>query len=331
MNRTTKILSIACGLCLLGTAAARAQHIATTEGADRPAVAESGADSLAWRHPISVDSLAVNPQESPETLGLHDFDKEDFWADEEVTETPVPVKQRFLPMRRRIDREINRGRFAYKGELIAGLTASYGTLSSDDTEFLVILEHIDLNGTLATVKPFIGYFYRDNRCIGVRFGYEHLDGHLGNADFNLGEQNDLTFNINSLAMDNDSYSFALFHRSYVGLDPRGRFGLFAELEASAVLGSGRFSTNAEDPAKSTYSDNLRLKLAFNPGVAVYIFPNVCATVSLGLGGIQYNKVTQRDAAGNRTGSRSASKMRFRLNIADINFGMVLHFWDKKRP
>lgn len=236
----------------------------------------------------------------------------------------------FLPMRRRIDREVNRGRFAYKGELIIGLTASYGTMSSDDTDFMVILDNINLDGTIATVKPFIGYFYRDNRCVGVRFGYEHMDGRLGNVDLDLGEQNDISLNIADMSLDNDNYSFALFHRSYVGLDQKGRFGLFAEVEASAVIGSGSFLNNSGGTPKATYSDNLKLKLAFNPGVAVYIFPNVCATVSLGLGGIQYNSVTQRDAEGNKTGSRSASKMRFRLNIADINFGMVVHFWDKSK-
>ena len=37
-----------------------------------------------------------------------------------------------------------------------------------------------------------------------------------------------------------------------------------------------------------------------------------------------------DAAGNKVGSRKASNMRFRLNIAAINFGMTIHLWDKKK-
>lgn len=246
------------------------------------------------------------------------------------TEEGVALRQRFLPMRRRIDRGINRGRFAYRGELVAGLTASYGTLSSDDTDFMAILNQIDLDGTIATVKPFIGYFYRDNRCLGIRFGYEHLDGSLGNLSLDLGEQNDVKFDLGGLSLDNDSYSFGIFHRSYVGLDRRGRLGLFAELEASATIGSGRFVNESGDTRKETHSDNVRLRLDFNPGMAVYILPNVCATVSIGLGGLQYNSVRQHDAEGNFTGSRRASKMRFRLNIADINLGMVVHFWDKKR-
>lgn len=323
-----RVLSIVCGVCAVCAAASqvRAAVPMTVEE-------EWAGSTLQEMHAGEVDSLS-SPLDEVELARPQRFDSDKndpLAAAATVSDETSASRQRFLPMRRRIDREINRGRFAYKGELIAGLTASYGTLSSDDTEFLVLIEHIDLDGTLATVKPFIGYFYRDNRCIGVRFGYEHLDGHLGNTDFNLDEANDLKFNIHGLGLDRDNYSFAIFHRSYVGLDPRGRFGLFAELEAAAVLGSGHFTTNADDPTKATFSDNLRLKLAFNPGVAVYIFPNVCATVSLGLGGIQYNKITQRDAAGNKTGSRVFSKMRFRLNIADINFGMVVHFWDKSRP
>lgn len=239
-------------------------------------------------------------------------------------------RERFLPMRRRIDREIDRNKFVYKGEVMLGATASYGTISSDDTDFLLVLEHIDADGTIATVNPFFGYAYRDNRCIGVRFGYRHIDGRLGNLGFNLGEQNDLSGSLDNMELTSDNFSFGLFHRTYVGLDARGRFGLFAELEASFSTGTSRFSYLSGDELKRSNSNNIQLKLAFNPGVAVYIFPNVCGTLSFGLGGIQYSHVTQKDDAGNKVGSRNASKMRFRLNLADINIGMTVHLWDKKK-
>ena len=248
---------------------------------------------------------------------------------------PEPVRERsrfreFLPRARRIDREIDRGSFVYRGEVIFGLTASYGTLSSDDTDFMAILDNINLSGTLATVKPFFGYHYRDNRCIGVRLGYQYLKGDLGNVDLDLGEQNDVSLNIADMLLESTSYSFGLFHRSYVGIDPKGRLGLFSEVEASLTTGTGKFLNGSGDDMKATFNDELRFNLAFNPGMAIYIFPNVCATVSVGLGGFRYVSIKQHDAYGNRTGSRSASKMRFRLNIADINFGVVIHFWDKKR-
>ena len=245
-----------------------------------------------------------------------------------------PGKQtRFLPTRRRMDREINKLKFAYKGEVIMGLTASYGTLSSDDTDIMLLIDGINADGSIATVKPFIGYFYSDNHCLGVRFGYRHMGGSLDNARYDLGESNDLSGAIPKLDINSDNYSFGIFHRSYAGLDPKGRFGLFAEFELSLATGTSKFSyqqNTSSDEMKTTHSDNTQLKLSFNPGAAVYIFPNVCATVSFGLGGIQYNSVTQKDENGKKTGSREASNMRFRLNVAAINFGMTVHLWDKKK-
>lgn len=239
-------------------------------------------------------------------------------------------KQRFLPTRRRIDREIDKIKFAYKGEVMMGLTASYGTLSSDDTDIMLIIDGINASGTVATVKPFLGYFYRDNNCLGVRFGYRHLGGKVDNMDIDLGESNDLNFNVPYLDLKSDNYSFGIFHRSYAGLDPKGRFGLFAEFELSVSTGSTEFSYESGNVIKQVFSDNTQVKLAFNPGAAVYIFPNVCATLSFGLGGIQYTSVTQKDAEGNKVGSRKASNMKFKLNIAAINIGMTIHMWDKKK-
>ncbi|WP_418983247.1 hypothetical protein [Alistipes sp.] len=239
-------------------------------------------------------------------------------------------RQRFLPTRRRIDREIDKLKFAYKGEVMMGLTASYGTLSSDDSDIMLILDNINASGTVATVKPFIGYFYRDNNCLGVRFGYRHLGGKVDNLDVDLGEENDLNFDVPYLDLKSDNYSFGIFHRSYAGLDPKGRFGLFAEFELSVSTGSTEFLYESGDVIKEVYSDNMQVKLAFNPGAAVYIFPNVCATLSFGLGGIQYTSVTQKDADGNKIGTRKASNMKFKLNIAAINIGMTIHMWDKKK-
>ena len=237
-------------------------------------------------------------------------------------------RQRFLPMRRRIDREIGKVKYAYKGEVMLGLTASYGTITSEDTDFWIIVDNIDAEGTTATVKPFFGYFYRDNTCVG--FGYNYVHGKLGNVDLDLGDKNDISFSVSDMNLSTESFSVGVFHRSYAGLDPKGRFGLFAELELAYSTGKTRFNYMSGEETKYTRSDNRKLKLSFNPGVAVYIFPNVCGTLSFGLGGVQYASVKQFDEAGNKVGSRTASKMRFRLNLADINIGMIVHLWDKKK-
>lgn len=291
-----RFISILLTLCLALPAAA--QYV--SEGSDRPA----------------DNSTAAPVAETPELTSATSVSGR---------------KQRFLPTRRRIDREINKLKFAYRGEVIMGLTASYGTLSSDDTDVLLILDNINADGTVATIKPFVGYFYRDNRCLGVRFGYNHMSGSLDKgAIFDLGESNDVSLNIPYLDFKSNNYSYGLFHRSYAGLDPKGRFGLFAEFELSVSSGNSRFAYESEGKIKHTFSDNTQIKLAFNPGAAVYIFPNVCATLSFGLGGIQYTTVTQKDELGNKIGSREASNMKFKLNILAINIGMTIHMWDKKK-
>ena len=110
-------------------------------------------------------------------------------------QSPIRGKKQFLPTRRRIDREINKLKFAYKGEVIMGLTASYGTMSSDDTDIMLILDNINADGTVATVKPFIGYFYRDNNMVGLRLGSRHIGMGLGNLEVDLGSQNDLDISL----------------------------------------------------------------------------------------------------------------------------------------
>lgn len=230
----------------------------------------------------------------------------------------------FLPTRGRIDRKINAVKFAYKGELALGLAASYGTISSDNTDFMLIVDGIGLEGSVFTINPSIGYFLSDNICLGVRFGYANTVGHLGNISLNLGSANDVTMSLSNVDFRNQMTTMAAFLRSYAGIDRKGHFGLFGELEFALKAGSSDFSYAPDGEKKLTKSNNTQFKLAFNSGVAVYIFPNVCCTLSFGLGGIQFNKITQKGADGNVVGSRQASKMLFRLNLADIRIGLNVH-------
>ena len=291
----------------------------------RPAAA-SAPDSVSVALP--VPSAAGVPAAAPDSTALQLLDV--------ATVAPATGtaasdrKQRFLPVRQRIDREIDKVKYVYKGEVMLGLTASYGTLSSDDSDFLVILDNINAEGTIATVKPYFGYFYRDNHCLGARFGYTYVDAELNTAQLDLGEGNDVSFDMPYIGVKSNNYSFGIFHRTYAGLDPRGRFGLFAEVELAMTSGRSQFTYETGGELKTTFSENTQVKFSFNPGAAVYIFPNVCATISFGLGGLQYSQVTQKDADGNKTGSRRASKMRFRLNLAAINIGMNVHLWRKNK-
>ena len=261
---------------------------------------------------------------------------------QDSTKVESVVKSKFMPTRSRFDREINKGIYAYKGEVMLGLTVSYGSLASDDTDYYLLLDNLKLNGAIVQVNPYIGYFVANNHIVGLRFGYTHIDGSLGNASINLGDGIDLgDLSFGGIGLQSDNYSFGLFHRSYVPIDRKGHFGLFSELELAAQTGTQSITTTtkgganedgtASDGKTSTSSsDTFSVKLNFSPGLAVYVFPNVCATVSVGLGGLQYNSIKQRNDNGDITGTRWNSQMRFRVNVADIRIGVNVHLWNKKK-
>ena len=233
----------------------------------------------------------------------------------------------------RVNRDIDRNVFAYKSEWMCGISASYATLSSDDATLAVVIDNLNLGGSIISVKPYIGYFYRNNLAIGARFGYSRTMGHFDSANINLGNFiNGIEFSTEGIAVDylSNAYSFALFHRAYVPLDRKGRFGVFGELELEGSYGRSQFGFMYNDEWTRSISDAYKVRFNFNPGVAAYIFPNVCATVSFGLGGLQYNHIKQFDAEMNPTGgTRNYSKLRFRLNITEINIGVTVHLWSKK--
>ena len=310
-----------CAAVVLTAAASYAQTAG--DGSTSEPAAGAGADSLAADIAVQADSTAA-PQ--PASDDLQEVTADGVTA----SDGGMRLKKRFLPTARRIDREIRKHKYVFKGETMIGLTASYGTISSQDADMFPVFENISIDGSVASVDPFIGYFYCDNNCVGVRLGYTRLKGRVDTFGVNLGEQNDIDIEIPWIDLSSDRFSVGLFHRSYVALDERARFGVFAEAEVSFSTGENLFAYKSGDRLKYTSSDNMKLRVLFSPGVAVYAFPNVCMSLSFGLGGFTYTAIRQYDENGVKTGSRDYSKLNFRLNLADIRFGMTVHLWNKKR-
>ena len=241
------------------------------------------------------------------------------------------VKTRFLPMRQRVDRNIGVNKFVYKGEFMLGLTASYGNISTDNSDLMLLVNDIDVSLRSTTVRPFLAYAYRDNMAVGIRFGYQYINGGLGNVDVNLGLLADGLegMNISDLGLRNESFSWALFHRNYLGLDRRGIVGVIIESEILVKTGTSRFMSGG-DAVDGSLNRNFAAQLNVNPGLAIYIFPQVCVTATVGIGGLRYNNVRQYDAAGEVIGRRDHSSLNFKINITDIQIGLVAHLWNNKK-
>ena len=222
----------------------------------------------------------------------------------------------------RYDRGILNYRFVPKGKWIGGLTFSYVNLDSDNSSMLyAILGDMDATFTMKSIHPFVGYALRDNVVVGAKFGYSHIVGDLGNIDLNLGS--DMSFSFGDMRYSEDLYSIGLFHRSYIGLDPSGMFGLFNETHVTYKRGHSNFTNGKSDSADITNTETTinELRIGINPGVAVFITKNVSAEMSFGVAGFKYRSERQNNSLGEE-GKRDTSGADFKINILNINIGLT---------
>lgn len=319
------------------------ENIETTETAETTEVAET-TETAEVAEATTEAAEVADVAEIVEAILPADFCVEQYAANSSLTTVLTPkqqisayvdsssaVKTRFLPMRQRVDRNIGVNKFVYKGEFMLGLTASYGNISTDNSDLMLLVNDIDVSLRSTTVRPFLAYAYRDNMAVGIRFGYQYINGGLGNVDVNLGLLADGLegMNISDLGLCNESFSWALFHRNYLGLDRRGIVGVIIESEMLVKTGTSRFMSGG-DAVDSSLSRNFAAQLNVNPGLAIYIFPQVCVTATVGIGGLRYNNVRQYDAAGEVIGRRDHSSLNFKINITDIQIGLVAHLWNNKK-
>ncbi len=220
----------------------------------------------------------------------------------------------------RYDRGITNYRFIPKNKWIGGVTVSVFNFESDNSRLLFsLLKDIDLNLRTLSVKPFVGYAIKDNTVVGLKFGYSRISGGIDNLALNI---EDLDIALKDIKYTDDSYSFSLFHRSYIGLDPKGLFGLFNETTLGYSTGSTRFSRGADETLKYTDTSINQLKVGINPGIAIFIMPNVGAEVSFGVAGFTYNWEKRKKSSG-ETGKRTNSGANFKINLFNINIGLTV--------
>ena len=82
-----------------------------------------------------------------------------------------------------------------------------------------------------------------------KFGYNHTKGNLDNLSLEIDD--DLDFSLQNIGYIQDLYSFAIFHRSYVGLDRSRRFGLFNETSIGYNTATTRFTRDKGADLKAT--------------------------------------------------------------------------------
>ena len=220
----------------------------------------------------------------------------------------------------RFDRGLFNYIFIPKGKWAFGITASYGELRTEDIQLLNILKDLDFKGKMYSVNPSIGYFFSNNRSVGMKFNYTRGVADLTRLGVNFDD--DLNFNIHDVSYYQQSFSAAAFYRGYVGLDTSGRFGIFNEVDLSFGAGSSRFKRIFNEQPKDTRTTTVKGALNFSPGVCVFLQDFMAFQLSFGVFGLkwQHDKQTTDGVA---DGQRTTSGANFKFNIFNINFGLMV--------
>ena len=220
----------------------------------------------------------------------------------------------------RYDRGITNYRFIKKNKWIGGVTVSIFNYETDNSRLLFsLLKDIDINLRTFSIHPFVGYTVSDNTVVGLKLGYSRISGGINNFALNV---EDFDIALKDIKYTDDAYSFSLFHRSYIGLDPKGVFALFNETTLGYSMGSTRFSQGSGETLKYTDTSINQLNIGLNPGIAIMIMPNVGAEMSFGVAGFTYNWEKQKKSSG-EVGKRTNSGANFKINLFNINIGITV--------
>lgn len=218
------------------------------------------------------------------------------------------------------ERDIKSGLFVPKGTWLGGCTFSYSEREGDNYKFLV-LKKVEGEAYTFDVSPFAGYFFADNMAAGLRVKYSRTYADIGNIDINLGD--DLSFEIKDSKYKEHMFSAAGFLRTYMELGDGRVFGFFNELRVAYSYGQGKDSDGLGNDLVGRYQTINRLQIGSAPGLTAFVTNNAAVEVSIGLVGLDFKWVDQKE---NQvySGHYRKSSANFKIDIFSINIGMSFY-------
>lgn len=211
--------------------------------------------------------------------------------------------------------------FIPKGQWMVGTTFSYSEHVDENFEFLSVLKDIESDGYTFKVTPLVSYFIRDNISIGGRFSYSRSNTNLGNLSLELGD--DLSFDVENYVATSNTYTAALFIRTYLNLGDSKRFGLFNEARVSYGYSESNSSSGSGTDLSGIYQLKHNLNIGVAPGITCFINDYVAAEASVNVAGLNFNWYDQtKDQV--YQGKRTSSSANFKINLLSIDLGIVFY-------
>lgn len=230
------------------------------------------------------------------------------------------LNKAILPLGR-LDRGIVNHTIVPKKQILLGLSASYTTFINDEYELLSVLKDFDAQGYTVSVKPFVGYFFKDNQMAGLRMGYSRTFLRVDNVSLNIDD--DINFSVADVYLLEHQYSGTGLIRSYVSLGDTKRFALFNETSITFSGGNAKMLRGKGESLDGAYSKIRELHVGVTPGMTAFIMENVGVEVSFGVAGFKYRKQTQ---VSNQVehGTRRSSGANFKIDLFQISIGLAVY-------
>lgn len=234
---------------------------------------------------------------------------------------------------------ISRSVFVPKGTVSCGASFSYGTYDVgggyNDDGFKALFGLINgLHGNVVTggVSPHASYFVMDNLAVGGRFNYKRSKFDIGGAKMSLMDMELINIgngtDINSVHYIKDAYSGAVFARYFIPFGTSRRFAMFAELAASGGYAEAQsYQYKKDDDGKvrkyGTHQDIYDFEIGVIPGLCAFVTNNVALELSVGLVGLNYQKIKQNTNQV-ETSVLESSGANYKINLLNISFGISFY-------
>lgn len=221
---------------------------------------------------------------------------------------------------------ISRSIFVPKGSIMFGTSVSYatydvGNFSNTDSGFNALFGLVSgLKGNVVTggVSPHVSYFLIDNLSIGGRFNFKRSKFDIENVDLGTADMN---FKIARSHYIKDAYNGSVFVRYYIPFGTSRRFAMFAELAASGGYAEAQtYNYDEHNEKHGTHQDIYDFEIGVIPGITAFVTNNLALEVSVGLVGLNYQKIVQRTDQVHQSVMES-SGANYKINILNISLGI----------